>query len=237
MGWRGASVTELTFLLKTRFRHTRIGESPLYSHLELQEQLATLPRKSMGDSLRSLTPQIVEATVVTQQHTSAVQVAAKAMLGETAAGIDSLTSGLAKLVGGRKAQAGVEAVWETACGIAMLAESTWPPNPAAIVSAGLHFESAAQYVILGGWGAGSHRSAGGYGAGVAERPCEHEYNAGALQTLAPGAASRFSGTARVVVFGTDQELQNWVASAVNGAVQRGVNVTATASQRGAPVGH
>jgi len=40
-----------------------------------------------------------------------------------------------------------------------------------------------------------------------------------------------------VVFGTDQELQNWVASAVNGAVQRGVNVTATASQRGAPVGH
>ena len=162
----------------------------------------------MGDSLRSLVPQIVETTAVTQQHTLAVQAAAKAMQCETAAGIDSLTSGLAKLVGGRKAQAAVEAVWETARGIAMLAEGTWPPNPAAIVSAGLHFESAAQYAILAGRSAGSRHSAGagGYG-GREEYRGEAPYSP---QTLAPGAAgpsSRFSGTAHVVVFGTDQALR------------------------------
>jgi len=40
----------------------------------------------------------------------------------------------------------------------------------------------------------------------------------------------------VIIRGT-QDFENYVASAVNGAVARGVNVTATSAQRGSPVGH
>ena len=57
--------------------------------------------------------------------------------------------------------------------------------------------------------------------------------------LAPGAAGaggRFGGSGVVIIRGT-QDFENYVASAVNGAVSRGVNVTATSAQRGAPVGH
>jgi hypothetical protein len=56
--------------------------------------------------------------------------------------------------------------------------------------------------------------------------------------LAPGAAgasARF-GSGVVIIRGT-QDFENYVASAVNGAVARGVNVTATSAQRGSPVGH
>ncbi len=58
-----------------------------------------------------------------------------------------------------------------------------------------------------------------------------------FQRAGDAANDAFQGATRVVVFGTDHELQNWVAGAVNGAVQRGVTVQATSSQRGAPVGH
>ena len=137
--------------------------------------------------------------------------------------------------------AGVEAVWETARGIALLAEGTWPPNPAAIMAAGLHFEAAAQYALLAGTHA--HRrsaSAGGYGAGRAgELPRGggvQPYNPQALAPGAAGASSRFNGNGVVIIRGT-QDFENYVASAVNNAVGRGVNVTATSSMRGAPVGH
>lgn len=181
-------------------------------------------------------------TEQTDQHTKAVQRSTLALRSQTAAGAEAVTSGLAGLVAGRKAQAGVEAIWETARGIALLAEGTWPPNPAAIMAAGLHFEAAAQYALLAG--TSSHRRSGG-GLGYGSRG--NEPGAGGLDygsrmpnpELAPGASgasARFSGSGVVIIRGT-QEFENYVATAVNGAVARGVSVTATSSMRGAPVGH
>lgn len=220
------------------------------------QQVVALLQKEWGewDNLRAvvmtLTPSITvqaqevqRATVAFRLHAEASHLAAQAQALFSDINEQAL-AGLAGLIGGRRAQAGVEAGWEIARGIALLAEGAWPPNPAAIMAAGLHFEAGAQYALLsrsgaggGGQSGGSYSSnrAAGYGSesGGGNQPYPP-------QTLAPGAASgagRFSGTANIVVFGTNHELQNWVARAVNGAVQRGVTVTATSSQRGAPVGH
>ena len=143
-------------------------------------------------------------------------------------------------------QAGTHAAWELAQGLAMEALFYFMPNPMYQVSAGAHFAAAGVYGAIGGATAGlaaatrSGRGAtgGGY-AGPSSGSGGYGSPIAGSATLAPGAggAGRFSGTARVVVFGTDHELQNWVAGAVNGAVQRGVTVTSTVSQRGAPVGH
>jgi len=208
--------------------------------LHTQSQMAVAPLREMRETFRALTPEITTSTAQTDLQTSAVQRTALALRSQTAAGAELLIGGLAGLVAGRKAQAGVEAVWETARGIALLAEGTWPPNPAAIVAAGLHFEAAAQYALLAGTGSrphsagaggGAYERGGGYGAG------ESSYGPPA-QTLAPGAAAasaRF-GSGVVIIRGT-QAFEEYVAGAVNGAVARGVTVTATQSQRGAPVGH
>jgi hypothetical protein len=196
----------------------------------------------MHEAFRVLTPQINASTTQTDQQANAVQRAALALHSQTAAGAEMLGKGLAGLIAGRKAQAGVEAVWESARGIALLAEGTWPPNPAAIMAAGLHFEAAAQYALLAG--TGSHRrsaSSSGYGTretgngfGISDpgtRMPNPELAPGAV-----GASPRFSGSGVVIIRGT-QDFENYVASAVNGAVARGVNVTATTAQRGSPVGH
>src|SRR5579864_7085428 len=119
-----------------------------FSRLNLQGQMAIPPMREMQESFRALTPEISAATGQTEQHTNAVQRAALALRSQAAAGIEMVGKGLAGIVAGRKAQAGLEAVWETARGIALLAEGTWPPNPAAIAAAGLHFEAAAQYALL-----------------------------------------------------------------------------------------
>ena len=213
---------------------------------ELIPALAELPISLRG-SAASFVPFIEQtdtATRTTGNFAQAAHAAAKAIESDMSAQAENMAKGLAGLIGGRRAQAGVEALWETARGIACLAEGAWPPNPAAILAAGLHFEAAAQYAMMAGQGS-HHRSAagagGGYGASSGVRHSVEGTESGVpAQTLSPGAGGaggRFSGTARVVVFGTDHELQNWVAGAVNGAVQRGVTVQATSSQRGAPVGH
>jgi hypothetical protein len=174
------------------------------------------------------------------EHTEAIERSTLALRSQTAVGAELASKGLAGLVAGRKAQAGVEAVWETARGIAMLAEGTWPPNPAAILAAGLHFEAAAEYALLAG--TGSHRrSAGGAGSGIREaglgtREAGFVAPRPELAAGAAGASARFSGSGVVIIRGT-QAFENYVASAVNGAVARGVNVTATSAQRGSPVGH
>jgi hypothetical protein len=214
----------------------------VFSRLHTQSQSAVAPLRQMHEAFRSLTPEITTNTAQTDLQTSAVQRAALALRSQTAAGAELVSGGLAGLIAGRKAQAGVEAVWETARGIALLAEGTWPPNPAAIMAAGLHFEAAAQYALLAGTG-GHRHSAGGSGYGA--RDTGHGSGTGdsgygmPTQALAPGAAgasSRFSGSGVVIIRGT-QDFENYVASAVNGAVSRGVNVTATSAQRGSPVGH
>lgn len=91
-----------------------------------------------------------QVNYVLKTQVSIIKELSKAIESDTAASIASATEGLALLVGGRKAQAAVEAIWETARGVACLAEGAWPPNPAAIAAAALHFEAAAQYGIMAG---------------------------------------------------------------------------------------
>jgi hypothetical protein len=214
----------------------------VFSRMHTQSQMAVVPLREMHEAFRVLTPEITASTVQMDQHANAIQRAALALRSQTAAGAELVSGGLAGLLAGRKAQAGVEAVWETARGIALLAEGAWPPNPAAIMAAGLHFEAAAQYALLAG--TGSHRrsaSSSGYGTretgngfGISDpgtRMPNPELAPGAV-----GASPRFSGSGVVIIRGT-QDFENYVASAVNGAVARGVNVTATTAQRGSPVGH
>jgi len=213
----------------------------VFARLHLQGQTAVVPIRQMHEAFRLLTPEITRATSQAEQHSNAVQRAALALRTQTAAGVELASKGLVGLIAGRRAQAGVEAVWETARGIACIAEGTWPPNPAAIVAAGLHFEAAAQYALLAGSSSHRHSAAGGGGAGGYEGG---GYGAGespygpAAQALAPGAAapSPRVGSGVVIIRGT-QAFEDYVAGAVNGAVARGVTVTSTQSQRGAPVGH
>jgi hypothetical protein len=214
----------------------------VFSRLHTQSQMAVAPLRQMHEAFRALTPEITTSTAQTDLQASAVQRAALALRSQTAAGAEMVSGGLAGLIAGRKAQAGIEAVWETARGIALLAEGTWPPNPAAIMAAGLHFEAAAQYALLAGSG-GHRRSAGGSGYGAGDTGHGTSADSGSRipdsAALAPGAAGaggRFGGSGVVIIRGT-QDFENYVASAVNGAVSRGVNVTATSAQRGAPVGH
>jgi uncharacterized protein YoxC len=210
-----------------------------FSRMRTETQTAVVPLRQMHETFRLLDPEISKTTVQTEQHASAVQRATLALRSQTAVGAQLVSSGLAGLIAGRKAQAGVEAVWETARGVALLAEGSWPPNPAAIMAAGLHFEAAAQYALLAG--TSSHRR-GASAPGGADTRSMHAPSGGSSlpnPTLAPGAAgasSRFSGSGVVIIRGT-QDFENYVASAVNGAVARGVSVTATSSMRGAPVGH
>jgi hypothetical protein len=215
----------------------------VFSRLHTQSQMAVEPLRQMHEAFRALAPEITTTTAQTDLQANAVDRATLALRSQSAVGVELLGKGLAGLIAGRKAQAGVEAVWETARGIALLAEGTWPPNPAAIIAAGLHFEAAAEYALLAGSG-GHRRSAGaGGGAGSYERRTgsgmgESPFGSPS-PTLAPGAAGsggRFGGSGVVIIRGT-QDFENYVASAVNGAVARGITVTATSAQRGSPVGH
>ena len=127
----------------------------VFSRFHTQSQMAVAPPHQMHQAFQALAPEINTATIQTDQQTNAVQRAALALRSQTAAGAELVGQGLVGLIAGRKAQAGVEAVWETARGIALLAEGSWPPNPAAIMAAGLHFEAAAQYALLAGTGYGT----------------------------------------------------------------------------------
>jgi len=216
----------------------------VFSRLHTQSQMAVAPLRQMHEAFQALAPEITLTTAQTDQHADALERSTLALRSQSAAGAELVGKGLAGLVAGRKAQAGVEAIWETARGVALLAEGTWPPNPAAIMAAGLHFEAAAQYALLAG--TGSHRRSAGAGSGAGGYGVAHTSNSmyappgefGPSSALAPGAAgasARF-GAGVVIIRGT-QAFEEYVAGAVNGAVARGVNVTATSAQRGSPVGH
>jgi hypothetical protein len=145
-------------------------------------------------------------------------------------------------VGGRKAQAAVEALWETAKGIACLAEGTWPPNPAAIIAAGLHFEAAAEYATMAGKSAGRHGTAGA-GAGGGRSEYERgEYGGGgwaagregvAASGLAPGAQGSIGGRLNVIVIG-EAETARFFAGQVNAADQAGHFMQVSSARRSAP---
>jgi len=214
----------------------------VFSRLHTQSQMAVAPLRQMHEAFRALAPEITTTTAQTDLQANAVDRATLALRSQSAVGAELLGKGLVGLIAGRKAQAGVEAVWETARGIALLAEGTWPPNPAAIMAAGLHFEAAAQYALLAGTGSRRHIASGsGYGTrdtghGFGGPDSGYPTPSSALAPGAAGAGSRFSGSGVVIIRGT-QDFENYVASAVNGAVARGVTVTATSAQRGSPVGH
>jgi len=214
----------------------------VFSRMHTQSQMAVAPLRQMHEAFRVLTPEIVTTTAQTDQHAEAIQRSTLALRMQAAAGAELVGKGLAGLVAGRKAQAGVEAVWETARGIALLAEGTWPPNPAAIAAAGLHFEAAAQYALMAGTAGHRHSASGsGYGArdtghGVGSPDSGFRTPNPELAPGAAGAGERFGGSGVVIIRGT-RDFENYVANAVNGAVARGVTVTATSAQRGSPVGH
>jgi hypothetical protein len=124
---------------------------------------------------------------------------------------------------------------------------SWPNG----VAMAEHFAAAAAWEALGagisglaGAGAGALNAGGraersGYGTRDAGRGSNTGGGIPDSATLAPGAGgNRFSspGAGVVIIRGT-QEFENIVAGAVNSAVSRGVNVTATSAQRGSPVGH
>lgn len=206
-----------------------------------EHALAILPL--VKQNFEGLIQPVRQVNYVLHEDESALKAVAKAMQSDTAAQGEQLAARLAGLVAGRRAQAGVEAVWEVARGIACLAEGAWPPNPAAIIAGGLHFEAAAQYGILAG--KSTHRgSASGSGTsgsrpGVGQSGFGGSGSGAPPQTLAPGAAgagSRYGGTLHVMIMG-ESAAGEWLAGTLNAAVGRGVNLTATSSQRGAPVGH
>jgi hypothetical protein len=203
---------------------------------------------SMGIEAKGASLAKMELSAVTAQFTRATKEEMMAVQKSIAASGELLAAGLAGLIGGRRAQAGVEAIWETARGIALLAEGSWPPNPAAIIAAGLHFEAAAQYAIMAGTSSHHHAGAGG-GADSYRGGGGPSYGGGGEghgsdrlpQTLAQGAAGgggRFGspGQGILVVHGSS-DLHAWVAGVVTEATIRGHTVTSTSSQRGSPVGH
>ena len=214
----------------------------MFSRLHTQSQMAVAPLRQMHEAFRALTPEITTTTAQTDLQTNAVQRAALALRSQTAAGAELVSAGLAawlpaarrrrvwRRFGKRRAaslcwqkERGrpiLPPSWRRACTLKRRRNMRCWPAPAAIVTA----------PERAGYGA---RDAGhGFGARVPNPQI-------ADPELAPGAAgasARFSGSGVVIIRGT-QDFENYVASAVNGAVARGVNVTATSAQRGSPVGH
>jgi hypothetical protein len=104
-----------------------------------------------------------DALRVGESFTQSIKAEVAAVQEDMLGSVANLTEGLAGLIGGQKAAAVFKAGYEVAEGIACLASGTWPPNPAAIIAAGLHFEAAAQYALMGGGGGGGRHSAGAGG--------------------------------------------------------------------------
>lgn len=158
--------------------------------------------------------------------------------------IKNLAEGAVALTGSQKAAAAFKIGYEIAEGIACLASGTWPPNPAAIVAAGLHFEAAAQYAVSAGRGGASRHSVGasaGAGGGSYSGGSGGSGGSGwPNQTLAPGAGGsggRFGpGSGLVMVFG-GPDVHAWMAKTVTDATNMGHTVQATVAQRGSPIGH
>ncbi len=146
-------------------------------------------------------------------------------------------AGLMQELGLKREYAGFMAIYESAKGFEDLeAWDFWGAAQA--------FASAAEFGIAAGTGS-RHRTATG-GAGTAgSRPGGGGGGAGGGYgappgTLAPGAAGgagRLAFGSGIIVVHGSADLHQFVAGLVNGAVDRGITVRATSSQRGAPVGH
>jgi uncharacterized membrane protein YgcG len=189
--------------------------------------------------LEGLAPVFQQNIKLTDQHTFAMDKFGQAMKSDVVAQIDQATIGLVGLVAGRRAQAAVEVIWETARGVACLAEGAWPPNPAAIAAAALHFEAAAQYGIMAGTGGGSRSGGAGSGGGSSDR-----YGAGGgggSSTTGGGAAGPGSHGPTIIwhqigpMVGTMQDLARTLTSVTNQLAQSGqLKVVATTALTNGP---
>jgi hypothetical protein len=206
--------------------------------------------RAMGEANANYLKQLAD------QH-KAEQKAAEESLNAEIAGVGELAEGAARLIGSKRAYYGVKAAEEVAAGIECIAEGTWPPNPLALIAAGVHFESAAEWAKIAGTSARQGSSGGGGGAagtygsdvgtrrGVSQREGRgegyEEEDGGMLpQTLAPGAAGpsgRFGGGQLTVMVVGESEAGHWLAGTLNAAVDRGEYLQSTVSQRGPAVGH
>jgi hypothetical protein len=126
--------------------------------------------------------------------------------------LKDLTQGAVALIGGQKAAAAFKAVYETAEGVACLASGTWPPQPEALIAAGLHFESAAEFARLAGASANRHGGGGSSGGGGVMSPGSGWNAIGGphSQTALPTVNLHIDGTqfASVVVPVISQAVQN-----------------------------
>jgi hypothetical protein len=130
--------------------------------------LSTAAHKAYGD--------VVKATkVLMQEFADAAEKDIAAVQADYAGSVESLAAGMAKQIGGERAVAAVKVVSETARGLECLAEGTWPPNPAAIIAAGIHFDSAAEWAKLAGTSAVRHGTGAGGVAGEFATPGGGEY--------------------------------------------------------------
>lgn len=108
-----------------------------------------------------------DANNVSRAFLDAMKNEVQAVNDDMLGGMKNLAEGAVALTGSQKAAAAFKVGYETAEGLACLASGTWPPNPAAIVAAGIHFEAAAQYALSsgGGGGGGHHSSTSGGSTG------------------------------------------------------------------------
>jgi hypothetical protein len=202
-------------------------------------------------NLRSLAPTIAVQAQEAQRASIAFRLYAEAMHLSALANQEAVQTGaalaqqIAGTIGGRRAEAGVECVFEVAKGIQQVAMALDPYDPHHVqhaLSAAQHFDSAVQFGIVAGKSPGHHGGMSGGGGGSARGGYGGGGGAWAPpQTVAPGAAGGSGnfgslGSGIIVVHGS-QDLHQFVAGLVNGAVDRGITVTATSSMRGAPVGH
>jgi len=165
--------------------------------------------------------------------------------------IGALAEGAAQLAGSKKAYYAVKAGEEVAAGVECIAEGTWPPNPLALIAAGIHFESAAEWAKLagtsatrrgvgaGGVGGEFATSSGGEyrGQGTSERGQGTDYGERAVAGtgLAPGAAGPSGGRVSVYLFADSMELGRSMATHINNyVVTGGGELTASRALRSAP---
>ena len=216
-----AQLTKIGIDGVTKSTQEAITSGALWILQQQKEQYTVLPLSIKGHQ---------ELVQIYHQEAAAQQMVNRGLAESTAHYAGSI-AGILETLGAKREAAAVMAIYETAEGFEALGHyDFW--------GAAQDFASAAMYAKVAGTSEHHHAASGG-GGGAGSGYGSAGASAWQPQTMAPGATDaggRF-GEARVVVFGTDHELQNWVAGAVNRAVSRGVTVTATTSQRGAPVGH
>jgi uncharacterized phage infection (PIP) family protein YhgE len=135
---------------------------------EVSKAMSRMPHSLdfLGGSLQKTLPKLtswklalLDAKQVSHEFAEAAKADVAAVQENIGGSLASLTQGAIALTGSQKAAAAFKVGYEIAEALACLASGTWPPNPAAIIAAGIHFEAAAQYAKVGGGGGGGRGTA------------------------------------------------------------------------------